>query len=466
MRPLAFLSCALAASMLAGGCEAVDAAPTPVASLNFPIAIELSRPAAPGERPGYVLVGNADFDLRYDMGSVQSYDLDAIAAEVALCPTADDPDEDTVRPCVHLIPDAPGLATRDGVTIPSDAVPFAHEVLVGPHLASVAVSSDGDRIYVPTRSDGDIMWIDFDEAAGTFACDGSGSPLRCADARNVTGRTNACGQDLTLAGDPVGVVTGPVSLLTGHAEDTSDYLIMLHRGGHASLFLESPDGTGPPTLVHRLDGITVDLTDVSLDPFTGVAWANSATVNAARRSRDITLIGVEYDGSNPTCSSAFGAGRVLINGLDDGLDTRDVAFSGDGRYVHVLSRRPEVVVTLDLLGTPINPGELLQVNVSVVGAGPSRMATGTIGGRTILAVTAFDAGTVWVYDVDTFELLGVVPGFRGPFELAIDSDRALLVVGDFRDSVLRVVDLSPIASGLPPELALQIGRVRPVSVLR
>lgn len=450
---IAFALAALTAA--SAGCEAVDARPTPAATLNFPITVALSVPSAPGAAPGYLLVGNADFDLRFDQGSIQSFDLAEIERRVEACA----PDE---RPCAYeaLAQAAPGVAGSTALLV--------DEVLVGAHMGAIAVSPRGDRLYVPSRSESGLTWIDFDPNDGTLACEDTGAPARCGAARRSTRRSDACSRSPGFVGDPVGAVAARVSVLTGDpAHDAFDYVIVAHRGGHASLFIdEDVGGRREPVLVHQLDGIPIDLTNVSLDPETGVAWANSSTVNQGRRTRDIVLLGVDYDPMRPACSAAFSAGRVFLAGIDDGLDTRDVGFSPGGRYVHVLSRRPEAVATLDLWGRPLSAGEFPITALDPVGFGPSRMDVAQVGGRTILAISCFDGRNVWIFDADAHRLLGVVPGFSGPFELVIDAARELLVVADFRDSVLRVVDLSPIGRGEPPELALRLGVVRPVSVLR
>jgi DNA-binding beta-propeller fold protein YncE len=49
----------------------------PVGVLAYPIAITLSEPSA-DVRAGYLYVANSNFDLRFNGGSVQSYDLDAL----------------------------------------------------------------------------------------------------------------------------------------------------------------------------------------------------------------------------------------------------------------------------------------------------------------------------------------------------------------------------------------------------
>jgi sugar lactone lactonase YvrE len=62
-------------------------------------------------------------------------------------------------------------------------------------------------------------------------------------------------------------------------------------------------------------------------------------------------------------------------------------------------------------------------------------------------VACFDARELFVIDLITMLPRSVVPNLSGPYEIALDEQRQLLYVADFRSSVIRIVDLSPIAAG-------------------
>ena len=51
--------------------------PTP-ATLNFPIALALSAPQSGGSPSRFLLVANANYDARYNQGTILSLDMDAI----------------------------------------------------------------------------------------------------------------------------------------------------------------------------------------------------------------------------------------------------------------------------------------------------------------------------------------------------------------------------------------------------
>lgn len=433
------LSVATSVGVTVGGCDLDNGGVDPVpGTLNFPVAIAVT-PDTAGRQ--FLLVANSNFDLRYNSGSLQSFDLAGMRAAIAGC---------TDAPC----------AFEDLSSY------LVSEVLIGSYTSDLAISPRGNRVYLSVRSEVDLSWIDLDPATGDLACEGEGQPQTCADRRRTTEIASTCGRDLVISGDPVGIVAGRVGDLTGESSDL-DYVVMVHRNGRASLFLDRQVGGAPePVLVHTTDGLPRDIINVSFEPSSQLIWTHTASLVGTRQSRDIGFAGVAYDATNPECSSVFSAGRLPLLGIDDGYDTRDSVFSPDGSHAYVLSRRPEAILTLDLEGSPLFPGQAAIDRVSFVGYAPSRMARVDIADRTVLAATCFDDRKVWFVDAETGVTAGTVPGFQGPYELAIDDAAQLAWIVDFRDSVIRAIDFSPLASGNEPRLVATFGRVRPVQVLR
>lgn len=442
MRPVPKAARWLAPAIVTGlvGCGLDNAGQSPPPrALNFPSSLEVT-PETDGRR--FLLVVSSNFDLRYNAGAVHAFDLVAMEAAIERC---------EVPPCAF-----------------DDVSSFVvSEVLVGSYAASMALSPRGDRLYLASRSEVDLTWIDIDPGTGTLSCEGRGQPEPCAERRRTTRIETGCGRSPVVAGDPVAVVAGRVADLVG-GDGREDFVVMVHRNGRASLFIDRPTGAGlEPVLVHATDGLPLDIANASLEPASQLVWTHSASVVGVRNTRDLGFAGVAYDVERPECSSVFPAGRLPLRGIDDGLDTRDSVFSSDGSTAFVLSRRPEAVLTIDLAGTPLFPGEAAIASVSHVGVAPSRMARVDLpGGRVLLAVSCFDDRKIWFVDAATGRTAGVVPGFSGPFEVVYDAVGEILWVSDFRDSVLRAIDVEPLRRGEEPRLVATFGRVRPVQVLR
>ena len=59
-------------------------------------------------------------------------------------------------------------------------------------------------------------------------------------------------------------------------------------------------------------------------------------------------------------------------------------------------------------------------------------------------------------------LVSTLGGFSGPFEIVVDPVRELLFAADFSTSVVRVVDLSPLADNESPYVIATLGDPTPV----
>ena len=414
-----------------GACQPSEAS---TGGLRFPTAVAVTSDNR------FILVASSNFDLRYDAGALHSFDLAAMRAAIDGCAAVPCTFEDLSRFMVS-------------------------EVLVGSHTSGLALSPRGDRVYLAVRSEVDLTWIDIDPETGGLSCEGAGRPEVCAAHRRTTETASSCGRTPVLSGDPIGVVAGRAEDLGG--APGLDYILMFHRNGRASLFVDRLVGSASePVLTHTTDGLPLDIVNVSFDASSDLVWTHSASIVGTRPTRDIGFAGVAYDAATPECSSVFSAGRLPLRGVDDALDTRDATFSADGSRAFVLARRPEAILTIDLESQPLFPSEAAIDRVSHVGIAPSRLERVDVGARTVLAATCFDDGEVWFVDAETGATAGVVPGFHGAYDLAVDRPAQLAWVVDFRDSVLRAIDTAPLADGREPRLVATFGRVRAVQMLR
>lgn len=435
------------------GCVRDEGSNPPLGVMHFPIAAT----AYPPEAPELLYVASSNFDLLYNSGSVQSYDLEVL--DTALKDVCGDvlqktrcsvlpaeADLDRLRPsAVQTVGLVPGLQRS--------------EVLIGSFADGIAITPDGARLYLPVRSDANLTFIDVQPATGLMRCSESafGEPQRCTESFR-SGLTTST-REVTLPTDPVAVVAG--SLVTDFGLTVGDYVLMAHRGQSLSLLVDrlSPSDQRP-ILVDTIDGLASELVTVSLDPQTHTAWIPSAlTARISRVQVAIAPSDNDTDSiANALSATLFDVGPLRTAGVDQGIDSREVKFDprGNGR-VYIVSRTPRALLIAD---QQTSDGNLQVHNVIPVGQGPSRLqlaelaTDGATASRLFAFVSCFDSREVHIIDVDNEQSTTMGTGISGAFELVIDPVRNRLYVVDFRTSVIRSLDLGPLLAcldGAPPD---------------
>jgi len=439
--------------------------------MNFPIAIEVHQPD-PDAAASHLFVVNSNFDVRYNSGSLQAYDLAEVERLIRTCPELGD--ECTFEDVRFLGDPNPG-----GQPLLFD------EVGIGSHGDGIALRpGDQGRIYLPIRAGrGGLTTVDFVQETG-FECGQTfrdedvpdGTPPwdaddipRCADERRVSRTDNiASERGLELPPDPVDIATIPSSAISD--VDVGDFVLMALRSGQVALLLD--DGSGAtPELIYVIDGFPENIVTLTMDPSTGIGWMMAAGTD------ELARVGIVVDTGAPTRSFLYDAGSLRLGAVDDGEDTRDIAFHPDEPSVaYILSRRPDSVVEVDVDRRGLTSADIGLRDVFEVGAGPSRLTLyqaderlpdGTLTGeqRTFILASCFSAQRLFVIDANHGALVSVVGGFSGPFEMAVDAVSNRLYLVDFSLSVIRVLDLSPLGSGGSPTLMATIGDPRPVQSL-
>lgn len=450
---------ALAAALLgSAGCLNNPGVDPPVAELDFPTAMKLADVDGNGTAD-HLLVANSNFDLRYNSGTLQSYDLDKLLGCAASCTYRDDLYPGGTN-CVIVSPQATSATTRSPVPgrdldeLPCTGL-LSGEVRVGSFTSDMALAPDASRVYLSVRSESNLTYVDVG-SGGTLSCGGSGSFAKCDDAHRHGDESLASQRDITLPLDPVALHVGSYSELvapTPAPTGVGNYIVMIHRGGSASLFVEQ---SGVPTLVDVLDGLPVNLLNARWQAKTQLAWLSSGT------DRQIGRVGVAPDASDVTNSYLFDAGSLAFAGISTGdpryADTRDIAFDpGDPTRAFVLARQPQALlqVHLDDAGNPFSvtrtDGNFLSVSIDrqiETCGGASRVYLTQLSGQTVAFVSCFSNDAIYTIDLERGRLLGVTGGLSGPFVMAVDEQRQLLFVADFTTSVLRVMSLDRVASCL------------------
>jgi hypothetical protein len=451
------------------GCQVPNPGIAPVpATLNFPIAVGLTAPADVNHPSDFLLVVNANYDARYNQGTILSLDMREIMRRFDSVRTNGRFPQGMNLGCTNPAAwDDPNIECQIGEAIDvmargTDGLHQGAEVWIDSFAASIVLSPQGDRFYIPTRGTANLTWIDIDTTNGAIGCEQADGSFRCSAHRRTT-LVDTCGdRDLTMTGDPNALTVVRLDTITGDPQDANrDAIVMLQRNGNATLFLDhtSTSALGrEPWRTHVLTGLPPDTINAELEPSSGLSWLNTSSPVSSRATSSLSRVGVFIDPSHRECSEVFAAPSVFLDGLATGFDSRDSAFgTGDNaRYAYVLSRSPESIITIDQNGTPFIPGNAAIVDVDDVGFGPSRMRRFTMDGRDFLLVTCFDGGNVWAFRTQPTEVASVVPGFDGAYEMVIDEQRQLAIVADFKTSVIRFIDLSPLLIG---RNAVDLGRV-------
>jgi hypothetical protein len=465
---------AIATVAIASGCDLSNPGkPVAPRQLNFPIAIALGGEHTPGQSAPFLLVANSNFDLHFGSGTLQSYSIAAITAYVQSLIDAGACDPASAQFC-----------RVDNAAVADNGL-FVDEVLVASHMDGIALSSSGDRVYLASRSGrGGLTWVQLDEATGTLECGGALDPYhssieRCDARHRSSDETRARMEGLTLPADPVAVVASALRDPDAPGEPIGDYVVLAHRNGTASLFLDThgADPNAQPQLVDVISGLPFDIVNIEIDREADLVWLTSGAFAPGsgnpteRQTRDLAALHVDVrvGGASPEIGLQVER-RYVLRGLDDGFDTRDVALDPTRTdRMWVLSRRPESVITIDHSIEPFAVGEAPIGPIFPVGFGPARLMSFQLiddlgmAADPLLLASCFDARSVFVIDPE-IGAIATVAGFDGPFEMTIDPVGRRAYVVDFRVSYVWVVDLEPLLEGGSPVILARIGTGRAPTV--
>jgi hypothetical protein len=474
--------------LLACNLENPGVAPPP-GVLAYPVALGFSTQQVLDEDgnpegPAFLYVVNSNFDIRYNQGSVHTYDLTKVGQavsdkgclELGLTQPPDAPDSGMPEPNDGgiALPDGYENASHYGtprgilcdgrdpdghdVCCFDDSERFLEsEILIDSYATGLATRtrSDGsDRLYVPLRGKNDLLYLD--AKAGKLDCAGAKRCRRQADDENPAA------PDESLPTQPTALVVGTLGQLgvTDDARAELTFVSTVHDRGGVSLFVEPTTDAAPllqdvwlPSGAPRATSVSLGGADrqVLYVTASNTASIGQLAVRGAQgaNGRDL-LVGSEV-------------GNINLVGFSGQDDLRDVAVDpDDSSLLYALVRGAgssalESVVFLRLDSTTNNNARA--IGATRVGSGPSKLTVATFGGRRVLLVSCYNARAIFIIDAVTRQLTQVVRGLAGPFEMAVDEARGFVYVADFGASVLRVIDARGIAdrSQPPPRIVATLG---------
>jgi hypothetical protein len=462
----------------------------PEDEIYFPVGVSLD---ARGE---HLFVVSSDFDLQYNGGAIQSYDLNKLTASIQrTCASDEDCDGlEGAAGCdteagLCLFGDAdfcPGeeLAPHQRVLYPArckpvDQRPFiTSQVKIGAFATDIVrrdrpsaedlpgtPTGDPERLFIPVRGDTTLHWIDVEN--GDLRCGQANNDGACDDQHRAGDDAAAeNGRDLELQAEPFAIDANALGTTVVVSNQTT---------GTASLFVNDWGATGPKLRFalasDRIPSRPVGVASLPL-PFRDKAeHINDDTPDAFlmsfRNAAQVRVVQFAADEeSSPPRDYLVDAGGVPIDANSDGSDSRGLAVDSSARLVargrcaeadeachaeadlvpvdvYVANRKPASLL-IGRTRPPLNYPYFFQSLPLTVG--PSRVVVGRVRApsgaeETRVFVICFDSRRIFIYDPQRSRFEAEILTGRGPYAVAVDTARSLLYVGHFTDSFIGVFSL-------------------------
>ncbi len=418
---------ALAAALAGAGCSISNAAnPPPTTQFYWPSGLAF----VPGGSPdGVLYVVNANFDRRFDNGSVVALNLSNVGSG---------PDGG-LPPFGAMVPDT-GPRQITELNLQASSV---MQISDFGGLVAVAPLPGGHRLFIPARSEGDdVFAID----APALASPGDPPALHCVVPRGVDAG-DVSGGDCRSAGMTTmaklfvgnGMPRGPSPYAAAVAGDGTVYVTHLQNA-------DTPvNSTLNPTsyLIH-FNAVDPAIDDSS---FTDIGTGGGDSVVAGQRWAYVS--GRYYAPIAYLVRMVDSAGNFFDPGVENAfksLEARGIALSSDESRLYLVGRSPDMLVVCSITAaTGDSPLVKPMLGVPLPEA-PDQLATIKRTGKTdLVAIVSSTAGTLSFYDDDVGGLVGQVAGLGlQPYAIAVDprdGKSARLYVSNFADGRVAVVDV-------------------------
>jgi hypothetical protein len=466
----------------------------PQDQIYFPVGLALSKDAGADPGPDYLFVVSSDFDLQYNAGSIQSYDLNELVDAMPRRCTEDGDCVDAAKPfcqrggmCAASEEESPcpkeERSDADRLLFPGRCAPitlptadsvkigaFATDAIIRERPADTSASGSPQRLFVPVRGDSTLHWLDVG-ADGRLDC-GQSSDGTCNDQHRVGDKASENSRGITLNPEPFAL----------DADVRGDTIVVTNQtSGTATLFTNDAWDSNGPKLAFELPFSPSSLRPMGIaavpQPLAEISAAQAASLPPPpdtfmmtfRNSPQVRVFSYAPDTSddqNDPRPFLVDAGKVGIDANSVGSDSRGIAI--DDSALRAAERRcagdvdcekAAALVPLDVYVANRSPSSLLIGRTSPpyqypyfyqtvpLTTGPSRVIVGQVKTpgtdhtETRVFVACFESRRVFVYDPQRSRVETEILTGRGPHALALDTERGLLYVGHFTDSYVGVYSL-------------------------
>jgi len=416
--------------------------------LTFPTGITV----APNDTVAFIATANSE--LRFDSGTITVLELQTVQQVMDAWKTSGAlPGEvcgEDNEPCCEPDPDRRETLTCDE----SLFIRGGASVRIGNFATDIAVQKLDEpnlRVFVPTRGDPSIAWADWDDAR--LSCSAGGDFALCDDDHRLSFVRND-GDQPGLPEEPFGVF----------ADSAGEFAMVTHLSSGAVTLIDSPKA-GPVQITDVMTGV------FAADP-SGIRGATGIVGRTPNQPDDIVYVGSRSEDRIQTFTvgrPVNGAPPFLLPGtwffLDavggntgGSSDTRGMQFSPDGSRLYLVNRRPPSLQVIDTSLTATGFPANRPTGATDICRQASTVAVSGTGDAERAYVTCFQDGQIYVVDPRSGVLVeDIVVVGRGPYGVAPARSRDMLLVTNFLEDTVAVVDIAP-GSATRNRVVLRIGR--------
>jgi DNA-binding beta-propeller fold protein YncE len=387
----------------------------------------------------YLLVVNANFDLKYNAGTMTAISLSRLKDIIESGGKKEWESED-----------------GEFMYVPSEELIDANNTIrLAAYASDLELTPNKNRALIPIRggSERHVLIVDVDESAknGRVLNCGQDKNLSCDSAHRVTGNSNV---SMPIEPHQVTSIEYERTLTDENNQEvktksTIGFVTHWTPGSVSAFRIENSQGELDATLLSVVDGVVKGgAIGIGFNPTNNELYVTGAENQAGDIAVMQVLEGAAV-GTDPGKPFFGVTNRIdLRKDLLGGTDTRGIAVSSDGAILYAVTRDPEALLRVDT--------KLRQmVDITSLGAGPSniKIIENEVDGKTTTYafIVCYESNQVFIVNTDNMVSVVRTTGI-GPNDVAFDKSQGLAFVANLYESTISVFQ------SLPPFDHVRVGK--------